>query len=44
MMRQLAKVGFTQSYTYFTWRNTKWELQEYLTELTQATMTRVLPR
>ncbi|MBV9578759.1 MAG: alpha-1,4-glucan--maltose-1-phosphate maltosyltransferase [Chloroflexi bacterium] len=38
MMRQLAKVGFTQSYTYFTWRNTKWELQEYLTELTQSEM------
>jgi starch synthase (maltosyl-transferring) len=35
MMRQLAKVGFTQSYTYFTWRNTKQELIEYLTELTQ---------
>jgi starch synthase (maltosyl-transferring) len=38
MMRELAKVGFTQSYTYFTWRNTRWELQEYLTELTQTTM------
>ena len=35
MMRQLAKVGFTQSYSYFTWRNTKQELMEYLTELTQ---------
>jgi starch synthase (maltosyl-transferring) len=35
MMRKLAKVGFTQSYTYFTWRNTKTELTEYLTELTQ---------
>ena len=34
MMRALAKAGFTQSYTYFTWRNTKWELAEYLTELT----------
>jgi starch synthase (maltosyl-transferring) len=34
MMRALAKAGFTQSYTYFTWRNTKWELTEYLTELT----------
>jgi starch synthase (maltosyl-transferring) len=33
MMRRLAKVGFTQSYTYFTWRNTKHELTEYLTEL-----------
>jgi starch synthase (maltosyl-transferring) len=35
MMRKLAKAGFTQSYTYFTWRNTKAELTEYLTELTQ---------
>ena len=34
MMNRLGKVGFTQSYTYFTWRNTKLELQEYLTELT----------
>ena len=34
MMQELAKVGFTQSYTYFTWRNTKYELSEYLTELT----------
>jgi starch synthase (maltosyl-transferring) len=38
MMKELAKVGFTQSYTYFTWRNTKWELVEYLTELTQTDM------
>jgi starch synthase (maltosyl-transferring) len=35
MMRALAKSGFTQSYTYFTWRNTKSELTEYLTELMQ---------
>lgn len=34
MMRVLAKAGFTQSYTYFTWRNTKHELTEYFTELT----------
>ncbi len=34
MMYRLAKVGFSQSYTYFTWRNTKAELTEYLTELT----------
>jgi starch synthase (maltosyl-transferring) len=33
-MRYLAKAGFTQSYTYFTWRNTRAELTEYLTELT----------
>jgi starch synthase (maltosyl-transferring) len=36
MMRALAKAGFTQSYTYFTWRNTKSELVEYLTELTRG--------
>ena len=35
IMHKLAKVGFTQSYTYFTWRNTKEELTEYFTELTQ---------
>jgi starch synthase (maltosyl-transferring) len=34
LMYRLAKVGFSQSYTYFTWRNTKGELTEYLTELT----------
>jgi starch synthase (maltosyl-transferring) len=33
-MHQLAKQGFTQSYTYFTWRNSKHELIEYLNELT----------
>ncbi len=33
MMRALAMVGFHQSYTYFTWRNTKWELEAYLDEL-----------
>jgi starch synthase (maltosyl-transferring) len=36
VMQRLAKLGFTQSYTYFTWRNTKTELTEYLTELTQT--------
>ena len=35
-MRYLAKCGFSQSYTYFTWRNTKEELTEYFTELTQT--------
>jgi len=35
MMRALAKAGFTQSYTYFTWRNTKRELTDYFVELTQ---------
>ena len=33
MMHTLGKVGFQQSYTYFTWRNTSWELRAYLTEL-----------
>ena len=36
IMYRLAKVGFTQSYTYFTWRNTKTEIAQYLTELTQT--------
>ncbi len=36
IMYQLAKRGFTQSYTYFTWRNTKWELTTYLEELTRT--------
>jgi starch synthase (maltosyl-transferring) len=36
MMKMLAKVGFTQSYTYFTWRNFKAEIIDYLTELTQS--------
>ncbi|MFN8592329.1 MAG: alpha-1,4-glucan--maltose-1-phosphate maltosyltransferase [Thermomicrobiales bacterium] len=38
VMRSLAKAGFTQSYTYFTWRNFKGELEEYFTELTQSEM------
>ena len=36
VMKFLAKSGFSQSYTYFTWRNTKPELTEYFTELTQT--------
>jgi len=36
VMRYLAKGGFTQSYTYFTWRNSAHELREYLTELTRT--------
>jgi starch synthase (maltosyl-transferring) len=36
VMYRLGKVGFSQSYTYFTWRNTKAELTEYLTELNEA--------
>ena len=33
VMYHLAKAGFSQSYTYFAWRNAKWELEQYLTEL-----------
>ena len=36
VMQQLAKQGYTQSYTYFTWRNNKQELTEYMLELTQS--------
>ncbi|WP_447956183.1 alpha-1,4-glucan--maltose-1-phosphate maltosyltransferase [Vreelandella sp. EE7] len=36
MMLRLGKLGFTQSYTYFTWRHTKAELTEYFTELNEA--------
>ncbi len=35
VMKRLAKIGFTQSYSYFTWRHSKAELTEYLTELTR---------
>jgi starch synthase (maltosyl-transferring) len=38
VMKSLAKAGFTQSYTYFTWRNFKAELEEYFSELTQSEM------
>ncbi|RIV19084.1 alpha-1,4-glucan--maltose-1-phosphate maltosyltransferase [Fibrisoma montanum] len=38
VMQELAKRGFAHSYTYYTWRNNKQELQEYLTELTQSEM------
>jgi starch synthase (maltosyl-transferring) len=37
MMQTLARIGFHQSYTYFTWRNEKWEIEEYLTELSTET-------
>lgn len=37
MMRALAMVGFHQSYTYFTWRNAKWEIEEYFREVSQET-------
>jgi len=35
VMQRLAKLGFDQSYTYFTWRTAKWEIEQYFTELTQ---------
>jgi starch synthase (maltosyl-transferring) len=37
-MKSLAKLGFTQSYTYFTWKNSAWELRDYMTELTKTDM------
>ena len=37
MMSALGKAGFQQSYTYFTWRNEKWEIEEYMEELTTET-------
>jgi len=36
LMHRLAKAGFSQSYNYFPWRNTKWELTQYLTELSKG--------
>ncbi len=36
LMYRLAKLGFSQSYTYFTWREKKWEFEQYLNELTQG--------
>jgi starch synthase (maltosyl-transferring) len=33
VMRHLAKIGFSQSYTYFTWKNARWEITEYVSEL-----------
>ena len=37
MMQTLAAAGFQQSYSYFTWRNQKWEIADYLTEVSQKT-------
>ncbi|MGI8900353.1 MAG: alpha-1,4-glucan--maltose-1-phosphate maltosyltransferase [Nocardioides sp.] len=37
MMRALGTVGFHQSYTYFTWRTAKWEIEQYLTEVSRET-------
>ena len=34
VMKRLAKVGYNQSYSYFTWRNEKWEIEQYMRELT----------
>ncbi len=42
VVKTLAKIGFTQSYTYFTWRNFKAEIIEYLTELTQTNVNEYL--
>ena len=36
VMRHLAKIGFSQSYTYFTWKNSRWELTEYVSELASS--------
>lgn len=36
VMYRLAKVGYSQSYTYFTWRNSAWEMRQYLEELNEA--------
>ena len=38
IMERLAKIGFNQSYTYFTWRNNPWEMREYMLELTKTPM------
>ena len=36
VMQRLARIGFNQSYTHFTWRNAKWELEQYIQELTKT--------
>jgi len=38
IMSKLAEIGFTQSYTYFTWRSEKWELEQYVNELAHGDM------
>ena len=38
VMQELGKRGYAQSYTYYTWRNSKYELEQYMTELTQGEM------
>lgn len=42
VMKRLGKVGYTQSYSYYTWRNTKAELTEYMTELTTGDMPAIM--
>src|SRR5260370_26451553 len=42
VMYRLAKSGFSQSYTYFAWRNTIWELSQYFTELRSSPVTEFL--
>ncbi len=42
MMSKLAEIGFSQSYTYFTWRDTKWELTEYLEELAHGPLADIM--
>jgi starch synthase (maltosyl-transferring) len=44
VMYRLAKLGFSQSYTYFTWRNEKWEIEAYLRELTADAATPAVAR
>ena len=43
MMAALGKVGFQQSYTYYAWRNQKWELEDYVTELAGESATYMRP-
>ncbi|NKE10428.1 DUF3416 domain-containing protein [Kocuria subflava] len=43
MMQGLAKAGYQQSYSYFTWRNAKWELEEYLEEISRETASHYRP-
>ncbi len=43
MMRALATAGFQQSYTYYAWRNARWELEEYMTELATETAAYMRP-
>ena len=43
MMHTLGKIGFQQSYTYYAWRNTPWELREYVTELAGEAATYMRP-